>query len=529
MTDVAAWTEEAFKPLTEKLDMLTAYLKEREQNQQQINTFVNQYSTQVEAIIAEHPQISDSVRILLRESAAMLDEPLLLVADGNNEAALGAILAVDNAKRLIEKVSQGLQSGSDSSNSKTSPIPGIVTTIGKDTLKTDKVFIVSGQSLRVGIQNKQNSPEELRCRVSVIAEGSNTATLNPTDDWKIVGSSETWVLELSPFVEGKYTISYKTPNKEDKIEFYVRKEAYKYSCSVCGRNLKLNADDLNVFFPKSKVVAEDANALEYINQALEKGGFNTCHRQAHFLSQIYVESGGMNAKVEGGQYSVKRLLEVYVNKKSTRSVFFTQAFWDDKIYLKYATKELYESSGDSTVIKFDGRDFATFKWSKKTELDTVRIPASFVKLKKGQYKKVVLMEEDKDKSRQSLFNLVYSNENGNGNINSGDGYKYRGRGAIQLTGRVTYRDVSKVCNTIFGTSYDWESNPDQLITDTRAIIYSVSGFFLWKLGSLKKLDTKDVKYVTKLVNGGDHGLDMRMRKFDELLAARLNNCKLKTK
>ncbi len=126
-----------------------------------------------------------------------------------------------------------------------------------------------------------------------------------------------------------------------------------------------------------------------------------------------------------------------------------------------------------------------------------------------------------------MFNLVYANKNGNGDVSTGYGYKYRGRGAIQLTGRATYRDVSKKCNELFGTAYNWETDSSPLENETKAIIYSVAGFFLWKFGDLIKLDTKDVTFVTKKVNGGTTGLNTRTAKFNEYLSGRLNNCKIK--
>jgi len=66
-----------------------------------------------------------------------------------------------------------------------------------------------------------------------------------------------------------------------------------------------------------------------------------------------------------------------------------------------------------------------------------------------------------------------------------------------------------------------------LETDNKAVVYSVAAFFLWKFGDLKKLDTKDVTYVTKRVNGGTNGLSTRTSKFNQYLNGRLNNCKIK--
>lgn len=143
----------------------------------------------------------------------------------------------------------------------------------------------------------------------------------------------------------------------------------------------------------------------------------------------------------------RRGLKTYKDKATTKDIFFKQSFWNDKIYLEYASVNLYETSTDTTIKKYEGKDIETFKWNGTSPTDTVRLPTSFSQKKPADYKKVILTDTQKKSSWENLFNLVYANQNGNGDVESGDGFKFRGRGAIQLTGRTTYREVSNKCNS----------------------------------------------------------------------------------
>jgi predicted chitinase len=405
---------------------------------------------------------------------------------------------------------------------------GLTVMINGDTLKTtNQVFIVTDQSFKLDAKYNVTNGGSVQFKLVIKPEGGGTDIKHPSSNWQTVQNDESWVLELNSVQEGLYTLSYKVGTTTTNLDFYIRTAAHDYACGVCGRNLKVTLTDLNSMFPNSKIIRDDPNTVDYFNDALKKGGFTTCYRQAHFFSQIFVESRGMNASVEGSNYSVTRILEVHRKKASTKDVFFKQSFWDTKDYLNYASVSLYETSADTTITKYEGNALTTYKWNSTTTTDTVRIPTLFSKKKPGDYKKVELTKDQIEANGKKLLNLVYSNLNGNGNVESGDGYTFRGRGAIQLTGRETYREVAKKCNDVFGTSYFWETDFSPLESDNKAIIYSVTGFFLWKFKDLSKLDTKDVTFVTKKVNGGEEGLDTRKTKFGLYLKDRLNNCKIK--
>jgi putative chitinase len=98
---------------------------------------------------------------------------------------------------------------------------------------------------------------------------------------------------------------------------------------------------------------------------------------------------------------------------------------------------------------------------------------------------------------------------GNGDEASGDGWKFRGRGYIQLTGKDNYTQFDK------SVEDDILANPD--LVATKFPLMSAAFFFernnLWKICD-GGADKEDVIALTKRINGGTHGLEDRLTKFD---------------
>lgn len=114
-----------------------------------------------------------------------------------------------------------------------------------------------------------------------------------------------------------------------------------------------------------------------------------------------------------------------------------------------------------------------------------------------------------ERKPEKIANLVYGNRMGNGNELSGDGFKFRGRGFIQLTGKDNYKQFSDFIGE------DCVANPDLIAT--KYPLSSAAFFFnknnLWQI--CDKGATSDVvTLVTKRVNGGTHGLQDRINKFN---------------
>jgi len=108
----------------------------------------------------------------------------------------------------------------------------------------------------------------------------------------------------------------------------------------------------------------------------------------------------------------------------------------------------------------------------------------------------------------SIANRVYGNRMGNDDEASGDGSKFKGRGYIQLTGKQNYSSFDKFVDE------NILEQPELVATKYPML----SAAWFWdsrKLNSISDAGSSDdvVIKVTKLVNGGTHGLADRLSKF----------------
>lgn len=113
-----------------------------------------------------------------------------------------------------------------------------------------------------------------------------------------------------------------------------------------------------------------------------------------------------------------------------------------------------------------------------------------------------------------IANRVYGNRMGNGNEGTGDGFAFRGRGYIQLTGRNNYALFDKY------VPEDIIASPD--LVAIKYPLLSAGWYFnsrninsVSDLGATPEVVTK----VTKLINGGTHGLDDRLKRFNTFYRA----------
>lgn len=112
---------------------------------------------------------------------------------------------------------------------------------------------------------------------------------------------------------------------------------------------------------------------------------------------------------------------------------------------------------------------------------------------------------------EMIANKVYADRMGNGNEASGDGWKYRGRGAIQLTGKDNYRELSEHLNMPMMLAMP---NPvaDDLAFASALFFFEKNG--LWKICDAG-VNADSILKLTRRINGGTHGLADRTEKTEK--------------
>jgi putative chitinase len=111
---------------------------------------------------------------------------------------------------------------------------------------------------------------------------------------------------------------------------------------------------------------------------------------------------------------------------------------------------------------------------------------------------------------QMIANRVYANRMGNGPESSGDGWKYRGKGPIQITGS----NNTKAFLQWFYAD-EWESIDPDCMLEPRVGIAAACWF--WIVNKLNPIcDTENVQRVTRIINGGTHGLDDRINRYNTI-------------
>lgn len=114
------------------------------------------------------------------------------------------------------------------------------------------------------------------------------------------------------------------------------------------------------------------------------------------------------------------------------------------------------------------------------------------------------------KNPKKIANMVYANRMGNRDEASGDGYRFRGRGCIQLTGHANYYHAGQALGE------DFVMQPELVATPMYAAL--TAGFF-WSTQKLNQYaDSRDLKTMTRRINGGFIGLIERERHYNQALA-----------
>lgn len=117
---------------------------------------------------------------------------------------------------------------------------------------------------------------------------------------------------------------------------------------------------------------------------------------------------------------------------------------------------------------------------------------------------------------EALASSVYAGRMGNGDAASGDGWRYRGRGWLQLTGRANYRRFGALLGIGLEAEPELAAEP--------GVAWRIAAAYLAtrrRMGrtALAWADADNAEMVTRIVNGGLHGLDDRRSRTAAALAA----------
>ncbi|NLU83756.1 hypothetical protein HCA44_13320 [Rhodococcus sp. HNM0569] len=132
-------------------------------------------------------------------------------------------------------------------------------------------------------------------------------------------------------------------------------------------------------------------------------------------------------------------------------------------------------------------------------------------LRKAAFISQLVVESDSFRTFEEYASgSAYEGRSDLGNTQPGDGTRYKGRGAIQVTGRHNYEQVSQY------TGIDFIANPELMASPENA--FSTAAWY-WTSRNLNgAADTAGIEKVSRLVNGGTHGLAQRIDSFTRGLA-----------
>ena len=299
-----------------------------------------------------------------------------------------------------------------------------------------------------------------------------------------------------------------------------------------------------------KYHASDSSINKYhqhINEGFLRYGLTTRFEQAHFLSQLNTESGRLIYTVES--YSKKFGAEGYFNPMDP----FPENF--------FASNTVYNKDNDNKIEYFKSKTalmpnslrswFTTDVFEKyKTKTDELKQNAKDIEtkdkeikaatsqdVKEVKTKEKAALEKQGAKLKEDIEKIIEAAESKfnswakkraerGGNDLAGDGMKYKGRGLIQLTWKNNYKayaehrvKMQQDSGITSVTDEYFDKLVDRLETDPAVSVDSA--FYFWITdrlhgGGVKRKDIMHngkVKTVTRMVNGGSHGLDKRRESF----------------
>ena len=100
------------------------------------------------------------------------------------------------------------------------------------------------------------------------------------------------------------------------------------------------------------------------------------------------------------------------------------------------------------------------------------------------------------------------------------GKRYYGRGPIQITHDFNYKEIYEKAFPQMGLSqYNIYANPDLCETNDVVAIAATLGFLMLNKRVIAAANSGDIRKTTRYINGGQNGLDDRMRKTQQIVSA----------
>jgi putative chitinase len=107
---------------------------------------------------------------------------------------------------------------------------------------------------------------------------------------------------------------------------------------------------------------------------------------------------------------------------------------------------------------------------------------------------------------EKFANEVYGGRMGNTGPN--DGYTYRGRGLLQLTGKESYQEATRILRQKNPAAPDFVGSPDEVVSSQWCLTVAAGVWASKGCNALADLD--DIRKITQAINGGEIGLAERM-------------------
>lgn len=291
---------------------------------------------------------------------------------------------------------------------------------------------------------------------------------------------------------------------EDGLEYLPAKDNPDISCTQqnddCTYSLTVGGVDVQASS------LDKFNGKEYYNLKTNlyctSAGVSTSGKYKELITQQFV------TRNELGQIFPNGNSELLDNTTS----LFNSHMYNYGIRTPEALAHLLGQVGGETggLINLNNIEDLDYRAKRLTEVWPSRFILRENALKTGNPLKLNIAEEY-EHNPVKLANSTYSNRMGNGDEASGDGYKFLGRGMIGLTGRGLATQFQNHYNNRFGTSINIVTSPELIGTNVNYAAISAMWYFHEYVIGKTNIQTASMSTVTRLVNGGQTGIEARTK------------------